>query len=341
MQPLRIVYLMEDTDLSGGVRVQLAHADALIERGHHVTIATRGAPLTWSGSRAEWRYVDHFGQLHADDYDFIVGTFWPTVRPAFDLDPEKAVHLCQGFEGQFSYYQELREQIEATYRLPIPKLVVSRSLIEICNQFWPDVTYIGQIVDEHFFRGSFPADNDPLRVLLTGAWQIDIKGVQEGYGAASHARWHGHRFDLIRVSPWIPSREEPSDTAAEFHVAISTSEMTKLVHSCDIFLAPNHHEEGFGLPAAEALAAGLPAILTRIPSFLSFADDQDFALFVEEGDAIQMGDCLIELLVDESARTKVRRQGRNVAEQFRAHNTARRLEEFFLSRLARRHSAVQ
>jgi len=332
---------MEDTDLSGGVRVQLAQADALIERGHKVTIATKGAPLTWSGSRAEWLYVDHFGQLDSEEFDYLVATFWPTVRPAFELDAEKTVHLCQGFEGQFSHYEEQRVEIEATYRLPVPRLVVSPPLVEICARYWPDVTYIGQIVDETFFRNSHPADNEPLRVLLPGAWQVDIKGVAEGYGAVAHARWHGYDFRLVRVSPWIPSREEPADTASEFQVGLSTAEMTRLVHSCDIVLAPNHHEEGFGLPAAEAMAAGLPVIMTRIPSFLSFDETHDYAMFADEGDAMGLGDCLIELLDDESARTRVRTIGRRVAEQFRREYTVRRLEEFFLSRLARRSTAVQ
>src|SRR5688500_14713321 len=58
MKPLKIAYLMEDTELSGGQRVQLVHADALIARGHRVRIVTKGLPVTWRRSRAEWVYVD-------------------------------------------------------------------------------------------------------------------------------------------------------------------------------------------------------------------------------------------------------------------------------------------
>jgi len=79
--------------------------------------------------------------------------------------------------------------------------VVARSLIEICRQFTDDVTYIGQIVDDDFYRPGTRFENTPLRVLLCGESQVDLKGIAEGYGAAAHARWFHQRFDLIRVSP--------------------------------------------------------------------------------------------------------------------------------------------
>ena len=60
---MRITYLLEDTPISGRVRAALAQADALIARGHRVRIATKGAPVTWRASRAEWLYVDDFAAI--------------------------------------------------------------------------------------------------------------------------------------------------------------------------------------------------------------------------------------------------------------------------------------
>jgi len=326
---MNIVYLMEDTALSGGIRVQLAQADALIARGHRVRIVTKGLPLTWRPSRAEWIYIDDFNTYDARDDDFLIATFWTTLPAAYAIAPEKALHLCQGYEGSFTAYQPIRSEIEAAYRLPIPKLVVTRSLIEICRQFSDDVTYIGQIVDDDFFRPRTPPENEPMRVLLCGESQVDIKGVSEGYGAAAHARWFHQKFDLIRVSPWAPSREEPLDAVQEFHVALNTREMTRLMHSCDVLIAPNHREEGFGLPAAEAMASGIPVVMTSIPSYLSFDDVRDYALFAPQENAVEMGEKLIELLSDADLRQGLRARGREVAEQWRSGRVAERLEKAF------------
>ncbi len=330
---MNIAYFAEDTDLSGGIRVQLAHADALIARGHRVRMVTKGVPITWRRSDAEFVFVDDFRHYDAHDDDFLVGTFWVTVPRAYELAPEKAVHLCQGYEGSFTAYQPIRHEIDAAYRLPIPKLVVSKTLIPICKQFTDDVTFIGQLVDDEFYRPHIPPENDPPRVLLVGQSQADLRGIEEGYGAVAHARWFHQKLELVRVSPWAPSREEPLDSVDEFHVALTTSEMTRLMHSCDVLLAPNHKEEGFGLPAAEALASGLATVLTSIPSYLSFDDAHDYALFAPEQNAVELGERLIELLGDGQLRARLRKRGREVAEQWRSRHVADRLEAFFLNRL--------
>lgn len=329
---MNIAYLLEDTEMSGGIRVQLAHADALIARGHRVKLVTKGAPLTWRSSDAEWVYVDNLLDYDARDDDFVVATFWVTVQPAWKIAGKRAVHLCQGYEGSFSAYEPIRDQIEEAYRLPLPKLVVARPLVEICRRFGDDVTYIGQVVEEEFFRSRTPAENEPLRVLVSGQAQADLKGIHEAYGAAAHARWFHQKFDLIRVSPWAPSREEPLDSVHEFHVALTTREMTRLMHSCDVLVAPNYKEEGFGLPAAEALASGLPCVLTSIPSYLSFDETKDYALFAPPENAIELGEKLIELLSDAELRERLRVRGREVAEQWRVEHVADRLENFFRER---------
>ena len=331
-EPLRITYLCEDTAMSGGIRVQLAQADALIARGHQVRIVTKGLPLTWRPSRAEWIYVDDLNAYDASNDDFVVGTFWLTVGPAYKIAKERAVHLCQGYEGSFAAYQPIKHEIDAAYRLPIPKIVVAKSLVPICEQFTKDVTYVGQIVDAEFYRPQTRVENEPMRVLLCGQSQADLKGLEEGYGAAAHARWFHQKFDLIRVSPWAPSREEPLDDVQEFHVALDTREMTRLMHTCDILIAPNHAEEGFGLPAAEAMASGIPTVITSIPSYLSFDDNHDYALFAPPENAVALGEKLIELLGDYELRERLRARGRQVAEQWRAEQVAERLEQFFLAR---------
>jgi glycosyltransferase involved in cell wall biosynthesis len=329
---MNITYLLESTDQSGGVRVVLVHADALIERGHRVRLVTKGPPLTWRSSRAEWVYVDNFREHDAGDDDFVIGTFWTTVPAAHALAGERAVHLCQGYEGSFSVYAPIVDKIESVYRLPIPKLVVSKPLIEICRRFHDDVTYVGQVVEDEFYRPVTPREHEPPRVLVSGPAQADLKGIHDAYGAVAHARWFHQTLDLIRVSPWAPSREEPLDAVQEIHVALNTTEMTRLMHSCDILIGPNHAQEGFGLPAAEAMASGIPCVLTAIPSYLSFDEKHDYALFAPQQNAVELGERLIELLSDEDLRERLRARGREIAEQWRVERAAERLERFFALR---------
>jgi glycosyltransferase involved in cell wall biosynthesis len=334
---MKIAHLLADTALAGGIRVILAHADVLIDRGHEVVLVTTDTPPAWRTTRAPWQRVAHLGNARVDDCDFVIGTFWTVVPTAYALAADRAIHFCQGYEGSFTAYQPQKEAIDAVYRLPIPKITVSPHLVDICRQFHDDATYIGQIVDDVYYQPHAPRGGTP-RVLLVGPMQADFKGIEVGYEAVRHARARGAKFDLIRVSQWAPAENEPVELAAEFHVALDTAHMSALIASCDIFLGPSLHQEGFGLPAAESLASGVPAVLSAIPSFLSWDAQRDFALFVAEGDADAMGEALLRLLGDGQLRERVAKRGREVVEQFRAERTGERLERFFSARLPRRTS---
>jgi glycosyltransferase involved in cell wall biosynthesis len=326
---MKIAYLLADTEMAGGIRVAVAHGDALTDRGHDVTLVTRGGPLTWRTSRAQWLHVPSFDDFDATGYDFVVGTFWTTLAQARQLAGDRAVHFCQGFEGGFTAYQPQRAAIEEAYRLPLPKLTVSPHLVDICRKYYDDATYIGQIVDAEFYQPHIVRERRP-RVLLVGPAQADFKGIDVGYLAVRHARALGAELDLIRASQWPATDDEPA-LAAEFHVAIPTTAMAELIASCDVFLGPSRSEEGFGLPAAEAMAGGVPAVLSAIPSFLSWGEDH--ALFAPEGDGVALGEQLARLLGDRALQARLAARGREVVEQFRADETGARLERWFGERV--------
>jgi glycosyltransferase involved in cell wall biosynthesis len=173
------------------------------------------------------------------------------------------------------------------------------------------------LVEDEFFRPASSREHEPLRVLLAGSWDCERHGIEDGYGAVAHARWFHQKFDLIRVAPHAPSREEPLEAVQEFHVALTTSEMTRLVQTCDVFLGSNRREDDFPLPTAEALASGLACVLTSIPPFLAIAPTRDYALFAPDDNAVELGEKLIELLSDGELRDRIRASGRKAAEQWR------------------------
>lgn len=250
---MNVAFFLEDTAISGSVRIVMAHADALIAQGHRARIVTKGAPVTWRSSRAEWIYVDDFRE-----YDTV--------------DDEK---------------------------------------------LYTNPDELPRLVDDEVYRPDTPREHEPLRVLLYGSSQIESHGLTDGYGAVAHARWFHQTVELVRVSPWAPSREEPLDAVQEFHVALRTDEMTRLMHSCDIFLGPYRRETKLALTACEALAAGLACVFTAIPA-LQFAPPHDYAHFAPEDNAIELGERLIEVVSDADLRQRLRDRGRVVAEQWSA-----------------------
>jgi hypothetical protein len=166
------------------------------------------------------------------------------------------------------------------------------------------------VVDEEVFRSRAPREHEPLRVLLCGSSQEEWRALDDGYGAVAHARWFHQSVELVRVSPWAPSREEPLDAVQEFHVALTAAEMTRLMHSCDVLVAPAAR---LTLSLAEALAAGLACVMTS-----PVAAELGYPHSAPEGNAVELGERLIEILSDGALRSRLRAVGSEIAARWHA-----------------------
>src|SRR6478672_7992113 len=156
---MRIAYLLESTELSGGVKVVLQQAEALARRGHRVAVVSPGpAPPWFPMSRARFERTSFRESTELAGADVRVATFWTTVAPALEGARGAVFHLCQGYEGSFSFYADRREEIEDAYRSPARKLAVSRALAAKLDTlgFGP-ARNVGQVFDASgFFPGPDP-----------------------------------------------------------------------------------------------------------------------------------------------------------------------------------------
>lgn len=295
---MNLTYLLDDTLPTARNQCVLAQADAFVARGMQVRIVTTSDPVQWRRSRAEWRLVD---DLRTATGDVLVAPTPETARVAYELAPTHAIQLVFG------------DPVD----LPVAKLPMA------------------PIVDDDVYRTRIPREHEPKRVLLIGASQDETSGVEEGYGAVAHARWFHQTLELIRVAPWAPSREEPLDSVQEFHVALTSAELTRVIHSCDVVIAPLRREAPLGLEAAMALAAGVPVVVTEIDAHTRFDPTLDFALFAPAGNAVELGEKLIDVLTDDALRERLRTRGREVAEQFRPERAAAAAEPLFAACAAR------
>lgn len=76
-----------------------------------------------------------------------------------------------------------------------------------------------------------------------------------------------------------------------------------------VLVSPSSEAEGFGLPPLEAMACGVPTVLTDIPSYRSFASPADYALFVPVGDVGKMADAIVEISDNMGLRYQLIKEG--------------------------------
>jgi glycosyltransferase-like protein len=102
---------------------------------------------------------------------------------------------------------------------------------------------------------------------------------------------------------------------------VPDDEMAAWYHAADAFAFPSVNE-GFGLVVLEAMAAGLPVVLTRLPVFAEYLRFGEDALAVAPGDDRGLADALAVVAQDDNVRATLRRRGRDVAASFSWDTTA-------------------
>lgn len=334
---MRIAYLLESTELSGGVKVVLLQAEALARRGHRVVVVSPGSAPEWFPlARARFERASFRESAGLVDADVRVATFWTTAAPALAGTHGPVFHLCQGYEGAFSFYADRRSAIEAAYRLPTRKLAISESLARRLETlgFGP-AEDVGQAFDPSGFSPSADlADvNGRPTVLLVGPYEADVKGIAVALAGLSLWRQRGAEFRVRRVSTLPPSERETSlEIVDEYHRNVPPERMPHVYRTSDVFVGPSRPEEGFGLPTLEALACGVPCLLSDTPGNVELAGES--AWYFRDGDAESLADGLPRVITPD-ARRVARERGPLLASRFDPARVAERLEAVFRRALAR------
>jgi glycosyltransferase involved in cell wall biosynthesis len=181
-RPLRVNFLLEDTALFGGVKIQLHHANLLHRRGHEVRVISRGLRPDWYGVEAPFLTVPEFNAETVPVADLNIATYWTTIRPAALLPEGRAVHYCQGFEASYTHNRDEHQQILEAYSLPLPAFARSPHLADLVRiSQWPLIDAERELAEPDEFHCHLSPPEVARTVaacdlLLAPSWD------QEGFG---------------------------------------------------------------------------------------------------------------------------------------------------------------
>ncbi len=333
--PLRIVYLLEDTPLFGGVKVVLRQADLLARRGHRVTVASPGPAPGWMPIAAEFRRTVGLEPAELPAADVTVASYWTTISRAQAAGAHhkgtgvaaQAVHYCQGFEGSYTHNVADHAAIDDAYRAPIPAMVVAPHLGRLLEQrFGRPARVVPQPLESFWSATARRRPARRPRILVTSPFEIDWKGVATSLRAIRELRNHGFDCELVRLSQWPLSEAERALIAPdEFHEHLPPHRVPEIVAGCDLLLAASWEQEGFGLPVLEAMASGVPVVASDIACFRDFATPAARLVPFDQPAAFAVA--AREILADPAAWRRMRRAGLTVARRYREARSARVAEQ--------------
>ena len=321
-------FVVPTSDLHGGIRIPLEIAEWLADSGWVTRLVGPGPRPDWHRTAVPWFSCDLDASDPVPRADITIATFHTTVEPSLASDSSFTFHLCQGYEGLFTEYADIKDAIDTAYREPIPKLVVSHHLEAVLAENYPDIRchFIGEAVDPRiFFPLGFRKIATPLRVGLVGTFSARVKGIREGLAGLRLAREKGLALEVHRASAEPMQDEEAAlGIIDNFHHRLPTAKMPEFYAGVDCLLFPSTAEEGFGLPVIEAMSCGIPVAHSDIPSLRDLPDDATIRFPAGNSEAIADA---VHRLADPETRGRMRSGGLSAADDFRPHSLVTRFEE--------------
>ena len=123
---------------------------------------------------------------------------------------------------------------------------------------------------------------------------------------------HQEKLDRLVLEKKIGNR-------VRFLGHVSDEELQTLYRECEIFVYPSLYE-GFGLPPLEALSYGVPTIVSRSSSLPEVVGEA--GLYFDPQSVQDMGEKMLQLLMDEKLKAKLRDLGVKQAQLFSWEKTA-------------------
>ncbi|MFT3731275.1 MAG: glycosyltransferase family 4 protein [Hyphomicrobium sp.] len=287
---MKITFVTPQPTLNGGTKVIAIHAQGLARRGHEVTVVSqphrtistahkiksllRGKgwppdpglqPSHFDGTSLKPHVIDRRRPVTDDDIpdgDVVIATWWETAEWV------NALSATKGARAYFIQHHEVFDYLpidrcQATYRLPLHKIVVANWLREVMAQDYGDhdVDVVPNSVDtEQFFAPPRGKQECPTVGLLYS--RAVFKAVDASLAALQNIRPMIKDLRVIAFGSERPSGQFQLPDNAEFHFCPNQNEIRNIYARCDVWLTASR-SEGFNLPAMEAMACRAPVVSTR------------------------------------------------------------------------------
>ena len=336
---LSITYLITSLlGITGGNQTLLRQANALIDRGHHVTIVSRTGPPAWFPLKAKVVQVPGKGPMapHVPPSDVVIATYFMNAAELPAIEAPVKIYFAQGDQFIFDdrcrskkpdikkLHAMLKELSRASYLLPGVRFVANSGALasEVQRRYGRAADALLPVcVDVELFTPlEKSAPKAPARILVVGPDEegteiepLEFKGLRDVRSALDILRDAGEEFTVIRISN--SERAVFRDFPCEFHIAPDDSAKRNLFGSADILLYGSHYDSCPRIPL-EAMAAGVAVVCTETAGALEYCVDGENAILVPVRSPRKMADAARRLLHDRNLLARISRGGITTARNF-------------------------
>jgi glycosyltransferase involved in cell wall biosynthesis len=291
------------------------------------------------GPEPDWIRLGPLGVAYADttagpprlpSQDLVIATWWTTLPAARSLGLGPLAHFCQGYEGDLAHLQPSLAEIEAVYAWRVPALAVSPHLVGFLRERFGREGRVAPPSLDPLFRPAWR--RGPRRrpwIAVPGIFEAEVKDVPTALRAVRRLREVGIAARVLRFSILPLSAAERALLPPERYLqGVPPRGIARALRRCDLLFLSSRAGEGFGLPLLEAMAAGVPAVASRIPSTEAmFEGAEGAAALMPAGDDRAFAEAARALLAVPAVWRRARELGFHAVRGFRPEAVAPRLYE--------------
>jgi glycosyltransferase involved in cell wall biosynthesis len=218
-------------------------------------------------------------------------------------------------------------------------LCVSENLRELIRKHFGEmeIKVIPNGIDLETFKPEFKSTEEPIKFLFVGRLTIQ-KGLPYLMDAVKELKKLNKKFKVILVGDG-PLKTEIQEMVkirgleeyVEFKGWINREELPALYRKSDVFVLPSI-EEGNPNVLLEALASGMPCIVTSLKGCVEFVKDGVNGFIVEQKNPLQLADAMKKFLEEPDKILKMGKEARNSVENSGWGRRAEEIIEFLSER---------
>ena len=311
-RPLHIVYLMPRTDVGGGARGLLEHANHLTRLGLRVTVVANGDRPRWVPVICRFIGVP-FGEPLYDAIppcDLIVAGYWEQVHPARRRAIAPVVHFEQ---GDFHLYDavppSIKGIIESYLWAADDTMTVGKAAQRaLRDRYGVDALRVSNAVDLSRFKANPNRSLTGQTVLFVGWDGAEFKGISDARRVASILTGADPKLRIRWVTPQPPL----GPGFGEVFVNPDQEELAKLYQEADIYVCTSRYES-FPLPPLEAMASGTAVVSTSNDGIMAYANHGENCLLAPVGDVQAIATAIRRVLDDPTLADRLRSNGLRTA----------------------------
>jgi len=330
-EKFNITFILNHSNLCGGVKSVLEYSNCLVNRGHIVNIVCHDPEPQWMELDANYIQVPAnipFVEC-IPNTDIIITTYWRQLIDCYELNIAPVIHFEQGDTYIFEFEnleESMKEEILSHWTVPIPIIAVSKELAkQIDRKFRRKPYVIPYALNENIFfpRPKGQSRNECSIVMFVGPEQWAFKGIPDIIDSIKIVKEKGYNIEPIWVTQFTPE----SEFAGTVYVSPTQEQLGNLYRKADIYICGSHYES-FGLPVLEAMTCGCAVVSTRNVGVMEYAEHKGNCLLTNIGDPNDLAEAIMELLDDQQKTNSLVEAGYQTAENFKMEQVIDQFEKF-------------